>query len=683
MSLNLNPWVALVLGVLIGWLLMWLWELLFSRKERMENRVRLADAEAQLKTRDSELEAERTRSAALEADLASAQTAAPPLEVEDKTTEVDLGKAVVAVGAAGALVEVAEEAPTAEAPAVEGETAEIAVDAPETEVVAPEVQVGLPGMAVAGSGVGLGGAAVAAGLAAVALTGDKSEDAVEAPEVAVEAPEVRLEPIEVAVQAPDVEAEPPGMAVAASGVGLGGAAVAAGIAAVALTGDEVEAPEVAVEAPDVNAELPGIAVAAPSVGLGGVAAAAGIGAVALASQGDAELETRAGEVAVDLTSPTPAARIEADDLTQVKGIGPKYAAALNAVGITTYAALAHTPADRLKEIVEAPAWRQVDYAAWIVDARALAEAPRRMVVGDDFTMFEGIGPVYEAKLKHAGIATFAQLAAADEATLKEIIQAPAWRRVNYGEWIEQAKLAAAGDTAGLKALQMELFSRGGDNVGLIAGVGEKNAAALNAAGITTYAALAESTPEQVAGIIAAAGLRAGDFDAWIDEAKLRAAGKRVKHTTRSAGVVINAKVPCPQDMSRVGGIGEAYETKLYAAGIGTYWELSEIVDADLVRVLEVQDFQAVDIVAIKAAALKLAEETDSVGRYWDGTPPDDFEKLEGVGEVYERRLYDAGICTFRALAEVSEERLQEICQAPDWRRPDYISWITQAQRLIA
>ena len=107
------------------------------------------------------------------------------------------------------------------------------------------------------------------------------------------------------------------------------------------------------------------------------------------------------------------------------------------------------------------------------------------------------------------------------------------------------------------------------------------------------------------------------------------------------------------------------------AGIGTYWELSEIADQDLVRVLEVQDFQAVDIVAVKADALKLAEETDTVGRYWDGTPPDDFEKLEGIGEVYERRLYDAGICTFRALAEVSAERLQEICQAPDWRRPDY------------
>ena len=630
MSLNLNPWFALILGILIGWLLNWLLGMLFYRKRNVEFEARLVDAETQLKTRDTELDAERARTKALEADLAAgapATAALPEAEVEAPAGE--LMKAAAVVGLAGAAGELAAETPSAEAPAGD-------VSAVEVEAETPVVEAGLSGAAIAAPGVGLGGAAVAAaGLAAVALTGDDSEAAVETPETAGEASEVRLEPIEV--EPSEVEAEMPGMTAAATGIELGGAAVVA----------------------------------------------AGVGAVALASQGDDEPDTRAGEVVVAANLPTPVARIEADDLTQVKGIGPKYAASLNAAGITTYAALAHTSPDRLKEIVDAPAWRQVDYPAWIVEARALAEAPRRMVVGDDFTTLEGIGPVYEAKLKHAGIATFAQLAATDEASLKEIIQAPAWRRVNYGEWIEQAKLAAAGDDAGLKALQAELFSRGGDNIALIAGVGEKSAAALNAAGITTYAALAESTPEQLAAITAAAGVRAGDFDGWIEEARLRAAGKRVKRATRGAGITNGPKVPCPQDLSRISGIGAVYETKLYAAGIGTYWELSEIADQDLVRVLEVQDFQAVDIVAVKADALKLAEETDTVGRYWDGTPPDDFEKLEGIGEVYERRLYDAGICTFRALAGVSAERLQEICQAPDWRRPDYASWIAQAERLIA
>ena len=132
--------------------------------------------------------------------------------------------------------------------------------------------------------------------------------------------------------APEGEAELPGIAVAAPGVGLGGAAVAAGLAAVALTGEDaegaVEAPEVRLEplevetlAPEVEAELPEIAVAAPEVGLGGVAVAAGLGAVALAGQVMASL-TRAGEGAV-VRPCRPPPRIEADDLTQVKGIGPK------------------------------------------------------------------------------------------------------------------------------------------------------------------------------------------------------------------------------------------------------------------------------------------------------------------------------------------------------------------------
>ena len=458
MSLNLNPWFALILGILIGWLLNWLLGMLFYRKRNVEFEARLVDAETKLKTRDTELDAERARTKALEADLAAgAQATAALPEAEAETPAVELTKAAAVVGLAGAAGELDAETPTAETPAGDVSAAEIAGGA-------PAVGAGLPGAAVAASGVGLGGAAVAAGLAAVALTGDDSE-------VAVEAPEVRLEPIEV-------------------------------------------------ETPEVEGELPGITAAAPGVGLGGAAVVAvGVGAMALASQGDVEPETRAGEVVVDANLPTPAARIEADDLTQVKGVGPKYAASLNAAGIATYAALAHTSPDRLKEIVDAPAWRQVDYPAWIVEARALAEAPRRMVVGDDFTTLEGIGPVYEAKLKHANIATFAQLAATDEASLKETIQAPAWRRVNYGEWIEQAKLAAAGDNEGLKALQAELFSRGGDNIALIAGVGEKSAAALAAAGITTYAVLAESTPEQVAEINKAAGVRAGDYDAWIERSQ--------------------------------------------------------------------------------------------------------------------------------------------------------------------
>ncbi|MGQ9489965.1 MAG: helix-hairpin-helix domain-containing protein [Anaerolineae bacterium] len=248
---------------------------------------------------------------------------------------------------------------------------------------------------------------------------------------------------------------------------------------------------------------------------------------------------------------------------------------------------------------------------------------------------------------------------------------PAWRRVNYGDWIAQARLAAGGNWEGLKVLQATLFTRQEDALTLISGIGEKTAAALTAAGITSFGVLAAVTPEQLAGIVQDVGLRGGDYGAWIEEAKLRATGKRITRARPvQAGKVMASY---PQDLLRVKGIGSVYEQKLYAAGIGTFWELSQTDDTTLADILELKDFRAVDLAAIKEQALRLAEETGTVGRRWDGTPPDDFEPLEGIGPVYEGHLYDTGICTYRAPANATVEQLAGICRAPEWRRPDYAS----------
>jgi predicted flap endonuclease-1-like 5' DNA nuclease len=240
-----------------------------------------------------------------------------------------------------------------------------------------------------------------------------------------------------------------------------------------------------------------------------------------------------------------------------------------------------------------------------------AEAPHLNVGGDDLEIIEGIGPAYATKLRAAGVTTFAQLAATDEAKLNEIITAPAWRKPHYADWIAQAKLAAAGDEVGLKALQDTLLSGGGR--------------------------------ARVVGLVTA----------------------------------------CPQSLAKVRGIGSVYSQKLYAAGIGTFWELTQLDEAELSRILDIKDFQKVSLAEIKAAAQKMAEETNSVGHVWDASQPDDFEPLGGIGEVYETRLYDAGICTYRALANVTVEQLAAICKAPSWRTPDYASWIAQAKAKLA
>ena len=380
----------------------------------------------------------------------------------------------------------------------------------------------------------------------------------------------------------------------------------------------------------------------------------------------------------DLTPVAPVAP-RRDDLSRVRGIGPRYAALLAERGIVTYDDLAAADPEQLRAIINPGPMHRLNFTSWTAQAAAFA-ATRDTAAGDDLTKLEGIGPMYAARLNDKGITTFAQLAATDEGTLADVISAPAWRRINYADWKAQAELAAAGDTAGLQALQTRLFRREGDNLGLIRGIGQRSATGLRAAGFDTFAALAAATPQQVEEAVRAAGGRGGDYEAWIAEAGQRAAGRRVPRATRRVKAAY--VVACPQDLSAVPGIGTVFEQRLYAAGIGSYWELAELPTDELERILGERP-GGVSIAAIKTAAMQLAATSNSIGRAWDGTPPDDFEEVGGIGEIYERRLYEAGICTFAALAATAPERLAEICQAPHMRLPDYAAWITHAAELTA
>ena len=382
--------------------------------------------------------------------------------------------------------------------------------------------------------------------------------------------------------------------------------------------------------------------------------------------------------AVDYPEPDRRA-VRGDDLTRIRGIGPRYAALLADSGIHTFDDLAAADAEQLRAIIKPGPMQQLNFTSWAAQASAFA-ATRGVQTGDDLTTLEGIGPMYAARLNDGGITTFAQLAEADEATLAELINAPAWRRINYGNWQAQARLAAEGDEAGLRELQARLFRREGDNLSLIRGIGARSAAGLREAGLGSFAALAAATPDQVEAAVKAGGGRGGDYGAWIDEAGRRAAGRRVRRATRRPKAAY--VVPCPQDLSAIPGIGSVFEQRLYAAGIGSYWEVAELPGDELATLLNVRP-GSIDIAAIQAEAMRLAVAGNSLGRAWDGTPPDDFEQVGGIGEVFERRLYEAGICTFDALAATSPERLAELCPSPALRLADYAAWCTHAAELVA
>ncbi len=68
----------------------------------------------------------------------------------------------------------------------------------------------------------------------------------------------------------------------------------------------------------------------------------------------------------------PVARAEPDDLTRIRGIGPKYAALLNAAGVTRFAQLAAMSEAELKTIF-APTGRVPDVSDWAAQAERLME----------------------------------------------------------------------------------------------------------------------------------------------------------------------------------------------------------------------------------------------------------------------------------------------------------------------
>jgi predicted flap endonuclease-1-like 5' DNA nuclease len=75
---------------------------------------------------------------------------------------------------------------------------------------------------------------------------------------------------------------------------------------------------------------------------------------------------------------------------------------------------------------------------------------------DDLAIVEGIGPKIAAVLNQAGVMTFAQLANMGVDQLELILHQASLRLADPSSWPDQARLAADGDWAGLKALQDRL-----------------------------------------------------------------------------------------------------------------------------------------------------------------------------------------------------------------------------------
>lgn len=64
-----------------------------------------------------------------------------------------------------------------------------------------------------------------------------------------------------------------------------------------------------------------------------------------------------------------------------------------------------------------------------------------------------------------------------------------------------------------------------------------------------------------------------------------------------------------------------------------------------------------------------------------GNRPDPLSDIRGIGDVYEQRLYEAGIFTWHELGQVDVDTLRAVTKALPTSQPE--SWIEQARQLAA
>ncbi|MFQ3615227.1 MAG: helix-hairpin-helix domain-containing protein [Cyanobacteriota bacterium] len=288
----------------------------------------------------------------------------------------------------------------------------------------------------------------------------------------------------------------------------------------------------------------------------------------------------------------------------------------------------------------------------IIQAAGLISEVRR----DPLRDISGIGPIYEQKLFSAGIYTFADLAALTPTQVQAIIRPAAWQPIFPAVWIEEAARFAQGVDIPPDTHHDPLRD--------INGIGPVYEQKLFDGGIFTFADLATATPEQLRSLIQPESWQRFDPEAWIAEAQ-----------------VISGRSPfsLPAEVRRdplrdINGIGPVYEQKLFDAGIYTFTDLAATTPQQLQAILQPAAWQRFTPDAWIAEAAVLAARSPELN-----SDRDPLYEINGIGPVYEQKLFAAGITTFAALAETTEAQLLEILQPAPWQRIFPNLWIEEAR----
>ena len=259
-----------------------------------------------------------------------------------------------------------------------------------------------------------------------------------------------------------------------------------------------------------------------------------------------------------------------DDFTKIEGVGPKIAELLNAGGITSFAQLSTTPPDHIKSVLNAggPSYANHDPSTWPDQAMLAASGEwdqlkdwQDQLVGGKMT--EGMTTPDIAGAGSPDASGMSSLMAADSA-------APV--------------VPADPATSAAPAVK--------DDLTKIEGVGPVIGELLGAGGITSFAQLASSSPEQIQSILNAGGLSSHDPATWAAQAQMAADGKwdelKVWQDELDGGKEV-ATPAANDDLTKVEGIGPKLAEILNASGINSFRTLSGTTPVQLRAVLDMAE----------------------------------------------------------------------------------------------
>ncbi|MGW2093854.1 helix-hairpin-helix domain-containing protein [Promicromonospora sukumoe] len=428
-------------------------------------------------------------------------------------------------------------------------------------------------------------------------------------------------------------------------------------------------------------------------------------AVPVADEAADEDAAGAGADAADEAGDTDSADAKQDDAKQ--GAEDEVTAAESDV-----VAEAEAVAREAAEAAAAQAATRVEAARTEADSAATPETPAEpAATPDDLQRLEGVGPKIAAALKAAGYTTYAKIAGATEAELREAV---AGQGIKFApaaaSWADQAQYLVDNDAKGLEEYQDYLVG------------GQERRAKFNE------------------------NVDYTDVDE-IEGAEAKAAALAEDEAAAAAAVVEPEPTPEPepepQDLQRIEGIGPKIETALQAVGYTTYAKVAAaseddlraaltasgitfapaattwadqaqyLVDGDEDGLKEYQDYliggqerrakfnENVDYADVdeiqgaeaKAAALAEDEAEAAAAPEAPAEPapepepepepePQDLQRIEGIGPKIETTLHAAGFATYAKIAAASEDELRAALATGGIKfAPAAASWADQAQYL--